>query len=730
MIHPADLEAVLAEDQRATVTGEPLLVEYRILTRDGRTLWIRDEALLIQNQDGAPLFWQGVMNIITERKLVETSLRESEAMLKKVQAVVHMGSWEIDLTTKTVNASDEAHRIYGIQPGSMTLAFVQSIPLQEFRPVLDAALTELITEGKRYDVEFKIRRACDGEICDIHSMAEYNAASRTIIGSVQDITERKLAEENIQQRVMELETINRISLAMRGASRQAEMLSIVLDEILAIFNTPHGSVELYNPTTKKQGKTVARGWLAQVTEPTVNRSDEWAGKLLNNGEIFTSREFASDPRIRIDAQSRIPPGWGGATMPIRTTQQVLGVLTVFVPSERELDQDGLRLLSILSDMIGAALQRMQLHAETARRLEHLQALRAVDQAISSSHDLHLTLNILLTQTIYQLKVDAADVLLLQPGSGGLELAAGRGFHTMLFESINLNDSYVWRAIREQLPILILDVKAAVLHDYPKFENLWREEGFACCWCVPLIVKGEVKGVLEVYRRTAFIPEAEWLEFLEALAGQAAIAINSTQLFENLQSANLDLSLAYDATIEGWSRAMDLRDHETEGHSLRVTDLTLSLARAMHAPRSDSQLVEIRRGALLHDIGKMGIPDSILLKEGPLTEAEWVSMRSHPKLAHDMLAPIAYLKEAIDIPYCHHEKWDGTGYPRGLRGEQIPLSARIFAIIDVWDALTSDRPYRQKWTKQKTRQYIQEQSGKHFDPQIVDIFLKVIESAAG
>jgi putative nucleotidyltransferase with HDIG domain len=241
--------------------------------------------------------------------------------------------------------------------------------------------------------------------------------------------------------------------------------------------------------------------------------------------------------------------------------------------------------------------------------------------------------------------------------------------------------------------------------------------------VPLIVKGEVIGILEVYRRTAFTPDEEWLEFLESLAGQAAITIDNAQLFGNLQRANLDLGLAYDATIEGWSRAMDLRDHETEGHTLRVTDLTVKLARAMHV--SGSQLIAIRRGTLLHDIGKMGVPDSILLKAGPLTDEEWVSMRKHPQLAHDMLASIAYLKDAIAIPYCHHEKWDGSGYPQSLRGDQIPLSARIFAIVDVWDALTNDRPYRKKWTKQKTRKYLQEQTGKHFDPQIVQAFLKIV-----
>lgn len=193
---------------------------------------------------------------------------------------------------------------------------------------------------------------------------------------------------------------------------------------------------------------------------------------------------------------------------------------------------------------------------------------------------------------------------------------------------------------------------------------------------------------------------------------------------NLEQAHTKLKAAYDATIEGWSRAMDLRDRETEGHTRRVTQLTLELAKA--AGINQEELIHIRRGALLHDMGKLGVPDSVLHKPAKLTDEEWVLMRKHPQLAYDMLQPIDYLNPALDIPYCHHEKWDGTGYPRGLQGAEIPMAARIFAIVDVWDALTSDRPYRAAWTKEATLDYIREQSGKHFDPQVVELFLRIVK----
>jgi putative two-component system response regulator len=194
--------------------------------------------------------------------------------------------------------------------------------------------------------------------------------------------------------------------------------------------------------------------------------------------------------------------------------------------------------------------------------------------------------------------------------------------------------------------------------------------------------------------------------------------------ENLRNANKRLSDAYEATIEGWSHAMDLRDRETEGHSRRVTELSIRLAQAMGM--SEEEIVHMRHGALLHDMGKIGIPDSILHKPDDLTEQEWAIMRQHPRFAFEMLNSIEYLREALEIPYFHHEKWDGTGYPQGMKGEQIPIAARIFAVADVWDALTSNRPYRPAWSREAALKYIQEQSGKHFDPQVVELFFKVIE----
>ncbi len=356
------------------------------------------------------------------------------------------------------------------------------------------------------------------------------------------------------------------------------------------------------------------------------------------------------------------------------------------------------------------------------QLKRLDALHSIEKAISSSFDLRLIFDILLTQVTTQLGIDAASVLLLNKQTQILEYVVSRGFHSsaLKYTKLKLGESNAGRAAIERRIITIPDLKGEP--DGFIKSNLFIKEDFAIYFAVPLIAKGEVKGVLELFHRTPLVAEPEWLEFVETVADQAAIAIDNATLFEGLQRSNVELSLAYNTTIEGWSRAMDLRDKETEGHSQRVTDLTLRIAKELGV--KEEELVHIRRGALLHDLGKIGIPDNILLKPGKLTEEEWEIMKMHPVIAYDMLNPIEYLRPALDIPYCHHEKWDGTGYPRGLKREEIPLAARIFAVVDVWDALRSDRPYRPAWPKEKVIEHIRSLQGTHFDPKAVEVFLKI------
>jgi putative nucleotidyltransferase with HDIG domain len=385
------------------------------------------------------------------------------------------------------------------------------------------------------------------------------------------------------------------------------------------------------------------------------------------------------------------------------------------------------LKKVTNQMIGSIseeiTERKKAEQQIQQNLKRIRALHAIDLAITSSLDVRLTLDVLLDQVTTQLDVHAADVLLLSPYTHTLEYAAGRGFKSVALQHtrLRIGDGHAGRAVLERRIINIPDLMESP-GDLARSPLLERES-FVAYYCIPLVAKGQIKGVLEIFHREPLNPDQEWLDFLETLSSQGAIAIDNAELFENMQRSNIDLIRAYDDTLEGLSRALDLRDKETEGHTRRVADITLQMARSLGI--SGAELVNMRRGALLHDIGKIGIPDYILLKPGPLTAEEREIMHKHPAFAYELLSSIAFLRPALDIPYCHHEKWDGTGYPRALKGEEIPLSARIFAVVDVWDALNSDRPYRQAWPKEKIKEHIRQQSGIHFDPRVVAMFLKLL-----
>jgi len=358
-----------------------------------------------------------------------------------------------------------------------------------------------------------------------------------------------------------------------------------------------------------------------------------------------------------------------------------------------------------------------------RQLHRLSALRSIDFAIASGLDLKLLLSILLDRVIETLHVDAAAVLMLDPKLNELTFASGRGFRTNILQHTRLKagEGYAGKVVLDRRIINITDLTK----NKTEFERspLFPSEKFIVYYGVPLIAKGRVLGVLEIFHRSPLQPDEDWQDFLNIISGQTAIAIDSAMMYKELQKTNFELSMAYNATIDAWSRTLDLRDRDTEGHTRRVTDITLKFASVVGVKETD--LIHIRRGATLHDIGKVAIPDEILFKPGPLDQQEWETMRQHPKFAIDLLSPIKYLERAMEIPHWHHEKWDGTGYPDKLSGEEIPFSARLFALVDVYDALTSDRPYRTAWSRQDTVQYIENQSGRHFDPRLAPEFLNLV-----
>jgi HD-GYP domain-containing protein (c-di-GMP phosphodiesterase class II) len=366
-------------------------------------------------------------------------------------------------------------------------------------------------------------------------------------------------------------------------------------------------------------------------------------------------------------------------------------------------------------------------AKLRRQMKQLSALRSIDLAIASGLDLNLLLSMLLEHVTGLLEVDASCVLLLNPRTNLLEFVSGRGFrsNSLRYTRLKLGEGCAGRVAQERRLIHVPDLDVNRM-DFVR-SPLFTGENFVSYYGVPLVAKGRVLGVLEIFQRSPLNADVDWLNFLKTISGQAAIAIDNAIMFKELQISNIELNLAYDVTIEGLSRALDLRDKETEEHTRRVTEITLKLGSALGV--AETEMVHLRRGSILHDIGKVAIPDQILFKRGPLLEEEWMIMRRHPDIAVELLSPVTYLTPALDIPHWHHEKWDGTGYPDGLAKEHIPFSARLFAFADVYDALTSDRPYRPAWGRQDAIQYIESQSGQHFDPNIMPVFMGLVQTGA-
>jgi PAS domain S-box-containing protein len=527
---------------------------------------------------------------------------------------------------------------------------------------------------------------------------------------------RSTAEE--MQRTTELEAMARVTAALRDVTTRAEMLPIILDELVELFRADDAVIGMRDPSTGETVIELTRG--KRFADQMGQRSPAGiglGGYVISTGQPHLSSDLRNEPRFPL-AETVTEPS-ASICIPLIAKDATMGMLWLTRPTPFVYDQ--LWLLTAIGDIAAAAIYRATLFEQTEQRARRLAAMRAVDVAIRSSFDARDSLMILLTQALDLLKADAADVLLFDEEAQALKYFLGLGFRSNAIRQthLQLGEGRAGLAALERRLIVTPSLSAS---SHARAQLL-AEEKFESGCVAPLVIKNQVKGVLEIFHRQTLTVDRDWLEFFEAFANQAAVAVDHAELFSRLESSSKELALAYEATLEGWARALDLRDRETEGHTRRVTDMTERLARAMGV--DEERVGQMRRGALLHDVGKLGIPDSILLKEGKLTQDEQATMRKHPTYAYKMLSSINYLHPALDIPYYHHEKWDGTGYPGGLKGEAIPLAARIFAIVDVWDALSVDRPYRVAWSQEKVKSYLREQAGLYFDPQVVEAFLKVL-----
>jgi PAS domain S-box-containing protein len=888
LIHPKDRARVLAENIRTNETGDPFKAEYRIIARDGRIVWVRDEAMMFKDEAGQPQCWQGVMLDITERKRAEETLRESEQTYKALIDTTSTGYLIINSQGQVVDANAEYVRLSGHETlqeilgrsvvewtaphdqlrnaaevekcakagmvrnleidyisknGVITPIEINATVVQTEKGTMVLSLCRDITDRKRAEKAREITLRISQAAVSTESLEELYHSIHELLGELMPVENFYIAlyepsndllsfpyfvdqydqpappqkpgrglteyvlrigkpllappevfDQLLQQGEVELVGTNSVDWlgiplevkqqvigvmvtqsyteGIRFSQADADMFTFVSTQVAMAIER----VRLYAAEKRRAARLieilqlsmklvtsyeknamlnhlVARA--AEIMESatcTVMMIDTEANEAVLAAQIGLPESTAKElrvplalpiiqrmletgepiilPNINLDAPAMRsvlvrPDIQAFFAYPMIRAGRAIGLitfskLTPYTPSAEEVAA-----CQLLAERAAASLENARLFEETSRSLEQVKALHTIDLTIASSFDLRLTLNILLEQTRTQLGVDAVDILVYNPHTQVLDFAASSGFRTTALQGthLRLGQGYAGIAGLERKTVHVSSLRGRKT-DFLRSPSFSAEE-FDTYYGVPLIAKGQIKGVLEAYHRSPLKPDQIWTDFLETLAKQAAIAIDNATLFSDLQSSNAELTLAYDTTLAGWSKALDLRDKETEGHTQRVVETTIRLARAMRV--IEAELTNVRRGALLHDIGKMGIPDEILHKPGPLSVEEWATMRQHPVHAREMLSPIAYLRPALEIPYNHHEKWDGSGYPNGLKGEQIPLAARIFTVVDVFDALTSDRPYRLAWPREKALNYIREQAGKYFDPAVVEMFLKIVDS---
>lgn len=650
-----------------------------------------------------------------EKLAAEKALRESENRYKTlfqesqvIMILVNPDSGAI------VDVNPAACRFYGwSREEFLTLSCfdINRLPPAEILTALAA-----VKGGEESHFRFRHRLA-SGELRDVETYCGpilVNGAT-LIYSIIHDTTEQL-------QHQRELEALASFTRSLRGARTVNDVYAGIFTSLkraldlsaLAILSHDPGNDSFLVQYASEAWQELQGPWKLSATS-SARRVFE-----LETPELATSQCTDNHCLCHVLLRQQAVVGY----FPLRVHEQRLGLLCIGRDTPMSLSD--LRTFNAISDIAATAIHRTTLRQKTEEQLQRLVALRNIDSAITSSLDLRRTLNVLLEQILSQLHIDAAAVLLYHSHRGQLEYAAGRGFHTshITQSRMQTGEGSAGRVASDRQMLIIEDLARPGLQLMRP--QLVRDEGFVSYYGVPLVAQGELRGVLELFHRSPLKPDPDWLEFLESLGLVAAVALENAFLFEALQRSNSELAQAYESTIEGWARALDFRDKETEGHSRRVTELTVAIAEVLGL--ADDELAHVRRGALLHDIGKMGIPDRILLKPGALDDEEWRIMKNHPNAAYELLAPIEYLRVALEIPYCHHEKWDGSGYPRGLKGEAIPLPARIFAIVDVWDALCSDRPYRPAWSAERALDYIRAESARHFDPRVVEAFLALTQSS--
>ena len=596
------------------------------------------------------------------------------------------------------------------------------------------------------DYPIKLRKKDGSSFDALISATPYEIGGKVIgyQGFIRDISGELRAEDERQQLLKQQTVIDDLSTAMGTILELDDIYQSIATHVKELFE-----LEIFNLLKYDQDNECAQLEFTWETRPRKKLGALFPTRFENLDHRFQNQVFQSEKSQYIpdfytylqendlefarvdheDGMSREEPDncqfdCAMLLAPVVVEGQVIGVLQVLKQETDAYNQDDLGALTRIANVVGIGMQKEYLYKESEKLVEKLSTLQRIEKTVLENLSLPTTLDLLMDHLVKELSVDAADILYFHPKLKTLKFITQTGFRQNILQhtDLELGEGYAGTAAQSCSTIHIPDLTEEDTEFTKSLE--FAAEQFVSYFGVPLIAKGKLVGVLEIFQRSLLKPDQEWLELLEMVAGLAAIAIDLQNLHNDLERSRNEITRAFDGIIEGWAQALELRGIEPEGHWRRVEDLTLRLAQ--HLGLNGDKLQDLRRGALLHDIGKMGIPDQVLNKATDLTKEERKMVGRHPIDAYELLKSVDTLHSTLDIPLYHHERWDGEGYPHGLSGEKIPLPARIFAVVDVWDALLSDRPYRKAWSKEEALEHIKSQSGRHFDPKVVKAFLEIIE----
>jgi len=654
----------------------------------------------------------------------------------------------IPLVFLTALKTDKKNRIKALETGAeafLTKPFDETELIAQVRAMVkihasamiekqeQKELSRLVVERtKDIENELEQRRKAEEETQAANTKLKQNqAALLHLMEEMKDeISARQKAEEGLKQHLKELEILAEFSQDLGKLMTPQQIgekivnlfkLELHWDYIIIRQYYPESdilSVLAFNhPGLDDEG---AR----KVTMDRFNALTRKPGEGLT-GYVWQTKQPVRQADVKQDDRylEVVPEIRSGLYVPILAGDHAVGVISLESEMLDAFSQADERLVTTLAAQVGIALDNARLFEQTVTRLKNIESLRQIDRAISSNFDMKSTLAIISETAHNQLDVSAVDILLYNQNSQMLNYVYGHGFSRTGTRGIDLDlkRSLAGQVIKGRKMIQLADLNGVNATSLPA--NL-VSEGFTSYIGVPLLAKSKVNGVLEVFERSDGKHDRDWYDFLEAFAHQASIAIDNSGLFENLQRLNLEIATAYDITIEAWAHTLEVRDVTYAGHAKRVMDMSVKIASAMGM--SGDAISHLRHGLMMHDIGMVGIPDSVLLKPGELTEADWELVRQHPRIAYDLLSQIPNWRQALDIPYSHHEKWDGSGYPQGLKNDVIPLGARICAVADVYDTLQMERPFRSAWNKARAAEYIRDGAGSHFDPEVVRIFFALVK----